>query len=73
MKKAVQLAAGSAVIFGAAPYLHGTPLYHWMIFVPLFAGTMYAVAVVQHWLHWRTARRSVSKFGVKARGTVATD
>lgn len=72
MKKAVQLAAGTAAIFGAAPYLYGTPLYHWMIFVPLFLGAMYAVALVQNFIHWRT-RASVSRFGVKAKGTVATD
>ena len=54
MKKLVQLAAGGAVIFGIAPYTYGTPLHHWMVFVPLFVGTMYTVALVQHYVgHWR--------------------
>lgn len=47
MQKFVQFAAGCAVMFGAAPFLHGTPLDHWMVYLPLFAGTMYGVAVLQ--------------------------
>lgn len=65
MKKAVQLAVGTAVIFGAAPYLYDTPFYHWMVFVPLFLGAMYATAVVQHLVHWRT-RASGKSVGVRA-------
>lgn len=59
MKKLVQLSAGSAVIFGIAPLTHGTPLHHWLVFVPLFVGTMYAVAVVQHYWppRWSMSRR----------------
>jgi len=53
MKKLIQLAAGCAAMFGAAPYLYGTPLYHWMIFVPIFLGTMFLVALLQHYVHWR--------------------
>lgn len=50
MQKLVQLAIGSAVMFGAAPYLYGTPFNHWMIYLPLFVGAMYATALVQaHW------------------------
>ena len=50
MKKLVQAAAGAVVIFGLAPLTYGTPLHHWMVYVPLFIGTMYGVALVQH--HW---------------------
>lgn len=54
MKKLVQLAVGLAVIFGVAPTLFGTPFNHWMVYVALLVGSMYAVALAQHWLHWRT-------------------
>jgi hypothetical protein len=53
MKKLVQAAAGGAVMFLLAPHTFGTPLHHWMVYVPLFIGTMYGVALVQHRLHWR--------------------
>jgi hypothetical protein len=57
MKKLVQIAVGAGVMFGAAPFLYGTPLNHWMVFAPLFLGGMYATALVQHWLHLRYSRR----------------
>lgn len=57
MKKLVQIAVGAGVMFGAAPFLYGTPFNHGMIFVPLFLGGMYATAVAQHWIHWRNSRR----------------
>lgn len=53
MKKLVQYVAGTAAMLVAAEYLYGTPLYHWMVFVPIFLGTMYGVAVLQHLVHWR--------------------
>ena len=52
MKKTVQLAVGTIAIFWLAPHTFGTPIHHWMVFVPLFIGSMYGVAVVQHyWAH----------------------
>ena len=57
MKRLIQLAIGSAVMFGAAPYLYETPFNHWMVFTALFVGSMYSVAVVQHWIQWRFSRR----------------
>ena len=52
----VQFVVGVAAMCIAAPYLFGTPLYHWMVFVPIFVGAMYGTALLQHWGHWRTRR-----------------
>lgn len=59
MKKLVQVAVGAAVIFGIAPFTDGTPLHHGLVFVSLFIGTMYGVAVVQHYwpLRWSVRRK----------------
>ncbi len=57
MKRLAQIAAGSAAMFGVAPFMSGTPLYHGAVFATLFVGAMYATALVQHRLHWRNSRR----------------
>lgn len=53
MAKFMQLAVG----FGAACFVgelvHGTPLYHYGVIVPVFVGAMYATALLQARLHWR--------------------
>lgn len=60
MKKFVQLAAGSAVMLMAAPHLYGTPFNHWMVFAALFVATMYGVAVLQAYAHWRFSNRGAA-------------
>lgn len=40
-----------------APYLYETPFNHWIVYSALFVGVMYAVALVQHHIHWRRSRR----------------
>lgn len=56
-----------------APPLYGTPLYHWMIFAPVFIGSMYAVALVQHWFHFRFSRRGTAgRLGSKPYGRLRT-
>lgn len=73
MKSFVQFAAGGVAMYVLAPYLFGTPLYHWAVFVPVFVGTMYGVAVLQHYLaHRRSSRRMVVMPGAKARGVPKT-
>lgn len=57
MKSIIQVAVAFALTSWLGHYLHGTPLYHWGVFLPLFVGVMYAVALVQHFLHWRGASR----------------
>lgn len=57
MKKLAQVAVGAGIMFGAAPFLYGTPLNHWAVFVPLFVGSMYGVAVVQHYWPRLSMRR----------------
>lgn len=59
MKSLVQFAAGTGAMVLLAPHLFGTALYHWIIFAPVFTGAMYAVAMVQHWLHFRFSRRGM--------------
>ncbi len=67
MRKFIQLLAAFSVTLWVAPYLFATPFYHWMVFVPIFAGSMYAVALVQHWYHWRFSRRGM--LGSRPNGT----
>lgn len=57
MQKALQIAGGTAAMVLAAPFLFGTPLYEWPIFMGLFVGGMYAVARLQFFLHYRRSRR----------------
>lgn len=57
MQKALQFAVGCAAMFLAAPFLHETPFNHWMVFLPLFMGSMYATAVLQALFHFRFSRR----------------
>lgn len=59
MKSLVQFAAGTGAMVLLAPHLFGTPLYHWIIFAAAFTGAMYAVALVQHWFHFRFSRRGM--------------
>lgn len=70
MKTFIQLAVGTAAMVLAAPCLYGTPFNHWMVFLPIFVGAMYATAHVQHWLHFRYSRRGAAAAtpGAKARG-----
>lgn len=55
MQKLVQVAAGAAVMFAVAPFLYGTPFNHWLVFLPIFMGTMYGVALWQ--FHRRFSKR----------------
>ena len=57
MQSFIQYCVGCAVMFGAAPFLYETPFNHWMVYLPLFVGGMYATAVVQHWRHQRRLQR----------------
>jgi hypothetical protein len=57
MKSFVQFVVGGVVMCAVAPLVHGTPFEHWMFFLPLFIGSMYATALVQHHIHWRRSRR----------------
>lgn len=73
MKSFIQVAVAFLLTGWLAHYLHGTPLYHWMVFLPLFVGAMYAVALVQHRLHWRFSRRGRPMTpGARANGTERT-
>lgn len=73
MKSLVQLAAGTTAMVWLAPHLFGTPLYHWMIFAPVFIGSMYAVALAQHWFHLRFSRRGiVGRLGSNPNGRLRT-
>lgn len=59
MKSLAQMAVGIAAMVLLAPHVFGTPFNHWMVFAPVFIGSMYAVALVQHWFHWRRSRRGI--------------
>lgn len=59
MKSLVQFAAGTGAMLLLAPRLFGTALYHWIIFAAVFTGAMYAVALMQHWFHFRFSRRGM--------------
>lgn len=56
MKKFIQVAVGLAVTAALAPLTFGTPFNHWMVFAPILIGTMFIVALVQHWLDHRRPR-----------------
>lgn len=69
MKSFIQFVAGGAAMCLVAPFLFETPLYHWSVFVPIFGGTMYGVALLQHyWDHRRSSRRRVERPGASASG-----
>lgn len=59
MKSLVQFVIGTGAMVLPAPYLFGTPLYHWIVFAVIFTGAMYCVALVQHWFYLRFSRRGV--------------
>ena len=61
MQRFVQFVAGVGAMFLAAAFLHETPLNHGGVYVPIFIGTMYAVALVQHRLHWRSVRGKAAR------------
>lgn len=69
MKSFIQFAAGTGTMGLIAPCLFGTPFYHWTVFVLIFVGTMYGVAVMQHyWAHRRSSSRMVVRPGASANG-----
>lgn len=69
MKSFIQFVAGGAAMCLLAPFVFETPFNHWVVFVPVFAGTMYGVAVLQHyWDHRRSSRRMVVRPGARASG-----
>lgn len=69
MKSFIQFAAGVAAMCLLAPLVFETPFNHWAVFVPVFVGTMYGVAVAQHfWAHRRSSRRMVEMPGARASG-----
>lgn len=57
MKSLVQFVVASAVGVGAVQILDGTPFNNVIVYGVLFLGTMYATAVVQHYIHWRRSKR----------------
>lgn len=73
MKSIIQVLVAFLLTGWIGHYLHGTPLYHWVVFLPLFVGAMYATAVAQHyWAHWRLSRRGMPGMpGAKANGADA--
>lgn len=72
MKSIIQIAAAFLLTGWLGHYLHGTPLYHWGVFLPLFVVVMYATALVQHFLHWRFSSRGMPRTpGASANGADA--
>lgn len=73
MKSFIQFVAGGAAMCLLAPFVFETPFNHWAVFVPVFLGTMYGVAVLQHFLaHRLSSRRMVVTPGAKASGVPKT-
>lgn len=60
MKKLIQIVVGGVAMCAVAHLTWETPFHHWMVFTPIFIGTMYGVAVLQAYAHWRFSRRGAA-------------
>lgn len=62
-------------MLAAAPFLYGTPFNHWMVYLPLYLGTMYGVAVWQFHRRFSAGRRGADTAmpGASRYGTSAKD
>lgn len=57
MAKFTQIAVGFLAAGAVGEVVHGTPLYHYGVLVPVFVGAMWLCAHVQARRHWRASRR----------------
>jgi protein-S-isoprenylcysteine O-methyltransferase Ste14 len=61
MKAVAQWLVAAGVCVALAPFFYETPLNHWMVWVAIVGGTMYGVAMLQHYWQFRPHRRSSSR------------